>query len=232
MDHLGHDAVERLAALILLVGGAFFIAVSLRARSIRRGSVALAADRAAVGVAARRPFTVILAGLSAGAAVIHLVAAPSHYAEIGDLAAGFVVAAGFQALWVRWLLAGPSHRTIAIGIVGNLAIVAAWVWSRTVGLPVGELAGVPEPVGFPDAASVAFELLLVGGLVIGSVVDRLGLGRTLAGRANVRAAGSIAIVPVLGLVLVLTSLATVAIASGHDHGPADVHAADVHAAHP
>ena len=45
----------------------------------------------------RRSLVLILAGLSAGAAVIHLVAAPSHYAEIGDLAAGFVVSAAFQA---------------------------------------------------------------------------------------------------------------------------------------
>ena len=232
MDHLSHDPVEHLAALILLVGGAIFIAVGLRARSGRRGSGALAAARPAGGSAARRSFAVNLAGLSAGAAVIHLVAAPAHYAEIGDLASGFVLAAAFQALWIRWLLAGPSHRTIAIGIAGNLAIVAAWVWSRTVGLPIGELAGMPEPIGFPDGASVAFELLLVGGLVIASLVDRLAPGRSVVRRANLAAAASIAIVPVLGLVLVLTSLATVAIASGHDHGPADAHAADVHAAHP
>ena len=188
------------------------------------------ADPVADRIAIRRSFAVILAGFSAGAAVIHLVAAPSHFAEIGDLASGFVVAAAFQALWIRWLLAGPSQRTITIGIVGNLAIVAAWAWSRTVGLPIGELAWVPEPIGYPDAASVAFELLLVGGLVVGSVVDRLDLDLAITRRASMRAVASVAIVPVLGLVLVLTSLATVAIASGLDHGPADAHAAGVHAA--
>jgi hypothetical protein len=33
-------------------------------------------------------------GLSAGAVVIHLIAAPHHYREIGDLAAWFLMAAG------------------------------------------------------------------------------------------------------------------------------------------
>ena len=89
---------------------------------------------------------------------------------------------------------------------------------------------MPEPIGYPDAASVAFELLLVGGLVVGSVVDRLDLDLAITRRASMRAVASVAIVPVLGLVLVLTSLATVAIASGLDHGPADAHAAGVHAA--
>ena len=118
------------------------------------------------------------------------------------------VAAAFQGLWIRWLLAGPSQRTIAIGIVGNLAIVIAWAWTRTVGLPVGPFAGGAEPIGYPDAASVAFELLLVAGLVARWFGSMPGLGRSAAARS----VASVAVVPVLGLVLVLTSLATVAIA--------------------
>src|SRR5712671_1893041 len=104
MDHLSHDSVERIAAVILVIGGAVF----------------------------------------------HLAAAPSPYREIGDVAVGFVVSAAFQAAWIRWCLAGPSRSTIAIGIAGNLAIVAAWAWTGTVGAPGGEIASSPEPVGFPD----------------------------------------------------------------------------------
>lgn len=227
MDHLTHQAVERLAAMILVVGGAIFIVLSLRARPVRPGSSASVArdQRPATDPGdggpppVDRSLAVILAGLSGGAAVIHLVAAPSHYAEIGDLAAGFVVAALFQAAWIRWCLAGPGPTAVRIGIAGNLAIVAAWAWARTIGLPLGELAGSPEPVGYPDAAAVAFELVLVAGLALRSqIAGPGGLGDVVARRAGLRTAASIAIVPVVGIVLVLTSLATVAIASGFEHG--------------
>jgi hypothetical protein len=221
MDHLSHDSVERIAAVILVVGGAIFTAMSLRLRPARTGPAFVADDRLggrpvtpAAAADVRRTLVIILAGLSAGAAMIHLAAAPSHYREIGDLAAGFVVSAAFQAAWIRWCLAGPSRSTIAIGIAGNLAIVAAWTWTRTIGLPVGEFAGAPEPVGFPDAASVVFELLLVAGLVIRWLEIDVALSR----RAAVRAIASVAVVPVVGIVLVVTSLAAVAIASGLDHG--------------
>lgn len=176
-----------------------------------------------------RSVALILAGLSGGAAVIHLAAAPSHYEEIGDLASGFVVAAIFQAAWIRWCLAGPSHRTAWIGIAGNLVIVAAWAWTRTVGLPIGELAGVPEPVGYPDAASVVFELILVAGLA----ARVAGVGAAIERRIDLRTVAAIAVVPVVGLVLVLTSLATVAIAGGMEHGPAGApHAMAEHVANP
>ncbi len=84
----------------------------------------------------------------------------------------------------------------------------------TVGLPVGELAGTPEPMGYPDVASVVFELLLVAGLI----VRWLGLDGVLSRRPAARTIASVAVVPAIGLVLVLTSLATLAIATGLDHG--------------
>lgn len=212
MDHLAHESVEQLAALILVLGGGLFIALSLLTMR-RRTAPSSPGDSPSV----RRSLDLALAGLSAGAAVIHLAAAPSHYAEIGALAAGFLISAAFQAAWARWCLAGPSRRVVAIGIVGNLAIVVAWAYTRTIGLPVGEFAGAAEPIGFPDAASVLFELLIVAGLVI----RRLGLDKALSSRPAARSIASVMVVPVVGLVLVLSSLATVAIASGLEHGAPD-----------
>jgi hypothetical protein len=235
MDHVSHDSIERIAALVLVVGGAIFTAIALRARPVQPGSAAVDRDQpiaagpsslSAGTAAVRRTLVVMIAGLSAGAAVIHLVAAPSHYAEIGDLAAGFVISAGFQAVWIRLCLAGPTRRTMAIGIAGNLAIVAAWTWTRTVGLPIGEFAGSPEPIGYPDSASVLFELLIVAGLV----VRWLDVDLALARRSVVRAIASVAVVPVVGLVLVLTSLAIVSIAQGLDHGVPGSHPAVEHVA--
>lgn len=210
MGPTGHESVEWIAALILVIGGAIAIAVAFRTRSRPSGPAAAASGTPP----AERSLVLMLAGLSGGAGIIHLVAAPGHFAAIGDLAGGFVAAALFQLLWIRWCLAGPSYRTIAIGIAGNLAIIGVWAWTRAVGLPLGELANVPEPVGFPDAASVLFEVALIGGML----VRTLGLDRALARRGAARTLTSIAVVPTIGLVLVLTSLATLAIATGTDHG--------------
>jgi hypothetical protein len=164
--------------------------------------------------------------------VIHLAAAPHHYAEIGDLASGFVVAAIFQGAWIRWCLAGPGRGAVMVGILGNLAIVAAWAWTRTVGLPLDGAAGAPEPVAYPDAASAAFELVLVVGLVLRQLaLRRAGVVRG-SGGSGPRMIASIAVVPVVGLVLVLTSLATVAIASGFEHGRAPGGAVMEHVAAP
>ncbi len=209
MGPTGHESVEWIAALILVIGGAIAIAYAFRARSSPPGPTAPGNTPPV-----KRSLLLMLAGLSGGAGMIHLAAAPGHFAEIGDLAGGFVAAALFQLLWIRWCLAGPSHGTVAIGIAGNLAIIGAWAWTRTVGLPFGELGGVAEPVGFPDAASVLLEVALVGGLL----VRALGLDRALARRGPARTLASIAVVPTIGLVLVLTSIASLAIATGMDHG--------------
>jgi hypothetical protein len=232
MDH-GHDTVELIAAIVLVVGGGIVTARMFLTRPARHGAVAPAIQGSGLGAAhaelptLRRSFALILAGLSAGAALIHFAAAPSHYVELGDLGAGFIVAAAFQAAWTRWCLAGPSRRTAIVGIAANLAIVGAWTYTRVFGLPVGPFAGGPEPVGFPDAASVVFELLLVIGLLAGLVGIDVGVGR----RRALRELASIAVVPVVGLVIVLTSLATVAIAAGLDHGVGGQHGA-VHVAAP
>jgi hypothetical protein len=208
----GHELLHMVAAVVLTLGGAAFVFASIRWRSISSRSPATEPPAAGVG----RSLTVMVAGLSAGAAVIHLAAAPHHYEEIGDLGAGFLAAAVFQGVWAVVCLSvpsGPSARTRSLGIVVNAAIVLAWAYTRTVGLPVGPFAGSPEPIGFPDAASVTFELLLIAGLL--AVRSR---SFDAEPPRAARTIASIAVVPVLGLTILATSLATVAIASGLDHG--------------
>jgi hypothetical protein len=209
----GHELLHLVAGVVLVVGGATFVLASIRRRGTAPRGVVSSLPAATVG----RSLTVMVAGLSAGAAVIHLVAAPHHYAELGELGAGFLAAAVFQGTWAMACLSGPSTRTRSLGIVINAAIVLAWVYTRAVGLPVGELAGSPEPIGFPDAASVVFELLLISGLV----VMRSRSADAEPPRATARVIASIAVVPVLGLTILTTSLATVAIANGLDHGLGD-----------
>lgn len=211
-----HEIVHWLAAVVLVIGGAVAVGLAARARiaePARLEAPALApGPREALG-GDRSPL-VILAGLSLAAAVIHLAAAPSHSGELDELGAGFLVAAALQAAWARAILGGATWRTIAAGVAINAAIVAAWVFTRTVGLPVGTSPFVPEPVGLPDGASVVFELALLAGLAVVATTR----GRSSRTLAQARPFVAIAAVPILGLVMLTTSFATMAILAGADHG--------------
>ena len=225
-----HELIHWIAALVLVVGGAIFVALAVYQRvgaeRLRRdphvgehagGAGGPSIQPATDGV--DRSIIIVVAGLSLGAAAIHLAAAPHHYAELGELGAGFVAAGIFQAAWARAALRATTRRTAWIGIVVNLAIVAAWVVSRSVGLPVGTGTLAPESIGLPDGASTIFELLIVAGLTVRLLgVDRAQIAR----RTRVRSLAAVAVVPVLGLVLLTTSLAAVSIAAGVDHGPVHV----------
>ena len=221
MAHGGHGGIETIAAAVIVIGGAIFTWLSYRTRPARLGPAAsVLGDRAARGGEVGGPAAIrIVAALSAGAAVIHLVAAPGHYLELGDVGAGFLIAAAFQAWWATRAWTAVSRQMAIAGSVVNVAILAAWAWTRTIGLPIGEFAGGPEPVGFPDAACAAFEIALVALLTFRWLAG-LPTGRATPARWQTvgRSLASIAVVPTLGLVLVMTSLATYAIANGLDHG--------------
>lgn len=109
--------------------------------------------------------------LSALAGIIHLGAGPEHLAEWWAYGVFFFGAAAAQAayalvLWTRgiegwggWL--AVRTKVYAGGIVMTLAIIALWVVSRTVGVPVGPQRFEPEGIGWPDAASKLVEAALV-----------------------------------------------------------------------
>ena len=112
------------------------------------------------GPAAR--LAVVAALCSLGAATIHALAAPPHLNVYRPLGAAFLVAAFAQAVWPALVLARRSRPLLLAGIAGNTAVLAAWAVSRTMGLPVGPDAGVPEPVGALDLTASLFELALIG----------------------------------------------------------------------
>ena len=60
---------------------------------------------------------------------------------------------------VRWLM-------YAAGAAGNLGILALYVLTRTVGIPLGPQAGEVETVGAPDVVAKVTESLAVVGLLV------------------------------------------------------------------
>ncbi len=170
-------------------------------------------DEATIGGAARG----LLATLSAAAGVIHLAMVPGHAGESTVEGIGFAVTGWAQLAFAGAVVLRPSRRLLQAGILGNLAVIGLWVWSRTVGLPVGAHSGEAESVSSIDLLATGMEAVLV--VASAALLANPNLGRRL-GQAGVVLASALA-----GMALVATSLALAA-PSTRDHGHGE--SADAH----
>ena len=128
---------------------------------------------AAGGIGARgRGRTLYAAAtLSLLAALIHLWVVPEHFEEWWGYGAFFLVAAASQVLYAPLVLAWPTRMVLLLGIAGNLAIVALYLLTRTVGIPVfGPGAGEVEGFGFVDACATSSEVGIA--VALGAVLLR------------------------------------------------------------
>ncbi|MFL5946785.1 MAG: hypothetical protein ACJ74C_15280 [Gaiellaceae bacterium] len=107
-----------------------------------------------------------LALCSAAAATIHFAVVSPHWDEYVPFAVLFAVTGAFQFLWAAAVLVRPVRSVLLVGAVVNLGVAAAWVVSRTVGLPIGPEAWTPEPVGVADVAASVFELAIGAGAAV------------------------------------------------------------------
>jgi hypothetical protein len=112
------------------------------------------------------PTAVVVAMVSSAAAAgVHAAAGPVHF-RVGLLVgAFFVLSALAQLAWtMALLLRGPDRTLLWLGLVGNAAVIALWVVTRTVGLPFSTALGLEgvEPVGSWDVAASAWEAVVVG----------------------------------------------------------------------
>jgi hypothetical protein len=143
---------------------------------------------------------IALASIAAGA--VSLAAAATVGRDSTQNLAFFVVVAAAQLAWGAIALARAPRWWLALGAVGNLVVVATWVLSRTVGLPVGEYAGITLPVGFPDGLATALEAVTVVGAAALLVRGR-GPARSVARSPGVTVAAAV-LVGALALVGVLS----------------------------
>lgn len=109
----------------------------------------------------------IAAALSLVAGLIHAWAMPGHYREWWGYGAFFLVIAIAQVFLSDALLYRPRRRLFQVGAVGNLAVIALYIVTRTVGIPFfGPHAGEVEEMGALDLLSIVVELVLVFTLVL------------------------------------------------------------------
>jgi hypothetical protein len=117
-----------------------------------------------------RPLATVLAAglalLSAAAATIHFAVLGPHLRESWLLGAFFAALAIAQLAWALLVAMRPSRPVYVLGLFGNALVILVWIVSRTVGVPLGAEAGEPEPVGFADALSTAYEALIVVGSAV------------------------------------------------------------------
>lgn len=121
----------------------------------------------------------LAAVLSLAASALHAGLVDEHLDEWWGYGLFFIAASVGQGLYGLILFALPSRpsweardwrrwrRTLyAVGVAGNLAVLALYVVTRTSGIPLfGPAAGAVEEVGTIDLVTKGIEALLVGCLL-------------------------------------------------------------------
>jgi hypothetical protein len=107
----------------------------------------------------------LVAIAGAAAAAVHFVVMPEHFEEATIYGMFFAVAATSQLLYSALLLIRPSRALVCAGAIGNIAIIALWLVTRTIGIPLGPGAGSVEELGGLDVLATIFEI----GAAIGAV---------------------------------------------------------------
>ncbi len=88
-----------------------------------------------------QPGPTTLAVLSFGAAAIHFAVSPDHFAEWAPYGVAFACLAWFQILWAAIYLVGRTRPWVSAAVIVNAGTIVVWVWSRTIGLPIGPKSG-------------------------------------------------------------------------------------------
>lgn len=108
---------------------------------------------------ARRPprsrLILVLAATWVAAAGVHLSVTPEHFREATLLGVFFLLLAGVQVTYAVALLRRPEQKLLLAGMVTNAAVIALWLWSRTISVPFG--IGGREAVGATDLACTVIE---------------------------------------------------------------------------
>lgn len=92
-----------------------------------------------------------------GTAAIHLAVVPEHLREWPAAAAFFVALGVVEVVLAAVVLTRTNPRLLVVGAAVSIASAALWAISRTIGLPFGPEAFVPEATAAPDLAASALE---------------------------------------------------------------------------
>jgi hypothetical protein len=145
---------------------------------------------------------VVLGALSLGAALLHAAAAADHEGVLRWLFAATAVA---QGTWALAVVARPRRAVLLAGAAGTVAVLGAYLASRTVGIGLEPV----EPFGATDLIAAGFEVAVV------AVVALLFAPGTLF--ASYRRIGPAAAVVAVLLVAIAAVPGLAGAGTGHDH---------------
>ncbi len=113
-------------------------------------------------VTARRAVSGWVEWLLLAAAILHLWEVDRHGRVWWGYGAFFVVIVVGQAVYSLLLPRLAEVRTfLVVGVVGNVALLGLWAWTRLVdGVPIGPHRHI-EPIGAVDGATMALQALAV-----------------------------------------------------------------------
>ncbi len=161
----------------------------------------------------------LAAVLSLTAGAVHFGYAPHHLSE--DWAHGwfFLLIAAYQCAFAVLIVARPRRWVWASAIIVNVGIIATWVISRTIGLPLGPEALRSEVFSAPDIVSSVVEgiiiLLAIVALAFPAFLQRPSRER-ISLRFAALAIGTVAVV--LGAIMLTPSYTEAHETAGHAHG--------------
>jgi hypothetical protein len=119
------------------------------------------------------------------------------------------------------LLISGSRRVLIASAALCAGVVAAWVLSRTVGVPGIDVAAEREAIGLADGVATTLELLVIGIALIAVFFPRSRPAVGLSLRTG-------AWVSIASAMIVALTVPAVSAAPRHDHGGAHAHAAGDH----
>ena len=161
---------------------------------------------------ARIVTVIALASIAAGA--INIAVAATFASADAQTHAFFGVVGAAQVVWGLLALVWAPRWWLALGALGNAAVVATWLISRTVGLPIGQFAHLVLPVGFTDGLATILEAATAIGAAV-LVVRASGATRAAATVRSFALAAAV-LIGALGLTGVLSQ--THAFSSGGGGG--------------
>lgn len=94
------------------------------------------------------------------AGLIHAMVIVEHFEEWWGYGLFFVVITVYQ-LWLAYILfkhTFPDSTILWAGILGNIAIIVIWIYTRTLGIPFGPETGEIEGIGMLDTISKLAEV--------------------------------------------------------------------------
>jgi hypothetical protein len=100
--------------------------------------------------------------LAGSLGLIHILASPLYLDQWLGSGMAFIGVAVLQVFYSMVLAVNRPNRTFLwLGIIGNALIIAAWAFTRTVGIPIGPMAGEVLPIGFLDGFAQVLEVVQI-----------------------------------------------------------------------